>query len=308
MNDNSLESQNERKTNLAVQRRLEFIDFRLAWYGRFNRKDVAETFGLSPQQASADIATYRKLAPNNVDYNDATKAFIRQPGFKPVFVGRHADRYLLQILGIKTNLIDKDITWFEELPDSEIVVLERRPTDFRHLQKVLDAIDQELELHLSYNSISSGKQTTRCICPHAIFSSDGRWYVRAWSRDRNDFRDFNINRMGEIAIGGKSPVGKEDDFEWNLTADLLLQVNPNLDFAQREALEHEYNMQDGLLSKTIRLSLVFYIVNNLNLDLDLNQIKPEKQQLVLTNLKDVEAKRSLAREMSQSALKKRVHS
>lgn len=45
----------------GVQRRLEFIDFRLFWDGRFNRRDLAETFGISAQQASSDIAQYTAL-------------------------------------------------------------------------------------------------------------------------------------------------------------------------------------------------------------------------------------------------------
>jgi hypothetical protein len=306
MNDNNIELQPERKRNLAVERRLEFIDFRLAWYGRFNRKDVVDIFGLSPQQASADIASYSSLAPENLEYDTAAKSFVRKASFQPLLVGHHADRYLLQILGIRTGLIDQDITWFETLPDSEIVALERRPTDFGHLQKVLEAIEKGLELEIDYSSINSGLAKTRCISPHAIFSSDGKWYVRAWSRDRNDFRDFNLNRIGEIALGHKSPVRKEDDFEWNLGVDLHLQANPLLGEDQRSALETEYNMSNGILIKPMRLSLAFYLINSLNLDLDSTQIKPNKQQLILTNLKDVESKRTIAREMSLSALRQRV--
>ena len=50
----------------GVRRRLEFIDFRLFWDGRFNRSDLSATFGISPQQASGDIAQYEKIAPANL--------------------------------------------------------------------------------------------------------------------------------------------------------------------------------------------------------------------------------------------------
>ena len=58
----------------GVHRRLEFIDFRLFWDGRLNRSDMAETFGISAQQASADIAQYERIAPQNLVYDRAERA------------------------------------------------------------------------------------------------------------------------------------------------------------------------------------------------------------------------------------------
>ena len=76
----------------GVRRRLEFIDFRLFWDGRFNRSDLADTFGISPQQASADIAQYEKLAGRNLHYDRAEKAYIRTEAFSPAFIGETIER------------------------------------------------------------------------------------------------------------------------------------------------------------------------------------------------------------------------
>src|SRR6476619_1347476 len=87
----------------GVRRRLEFIDFRLFWDGRFNRSDIAETFGISAQQASADIAHYEKLAPDNLRYDRVEKAYKRTDLFAPAFIGETVDRYLLQLVAIENR-------------------------------------------------------------------------------------------------------------------------------------------------------------------------------------------------------------
>ena len=42
----------------GVAQRLEFIEFRLSWEGHVNRSDLMEQFGLSVNQAFADLNRY----------------------------------------------------------------------------------------------------------------------------------------------------------------------------------------------------------------------------------------------------------
>src|SRR5688572_6394184 len=97
----------------GVQRRLEFIDFRLFWDGRFNRRDLVETFGISAQQASADIAQYEAMAQANLAYDKAEKAYKRTVRFSPAFVGEAIERYLLQLVAIDNRWMRQEDTWFE---------------------------------------------------------------------------------------------------------------------------------------------------------------------------------------------------
>ena len=55
----------ENRTDLrwGVERRLEFIEFRLFWEGYVNRGDLIDVFGISVQQASTDLNRYLGLAP-----------------------------------------------------------------------------------------------------------------------------------------------------------------------------------------------------------------------------------------------------
>ena len=304
MTDEFFDTKPSEPLKLGVQRRLEFIDFRLMWFGKFNRKDVSEVFQLSPQQASADIAAYERRAPNNLRYDNAIKAYVRGESFSPIFIGDLSDRYLLQLVGIRSGWIRQEDTWFETLPSSEVVALRKRPTDCHHLQTVLDAIRDKVELEVEYRSINSAESAKRWIAPHALAYCAGRWHLRAWSRERGDFRDFNLNRVIEIGERRSATVDPSLDYEWNTFIDLVLGPNPKLDAATQRAVEAEYDMTDGHIVETLRASLVFYLMAEHNLDVDEGKLEPRKQQLVLLNRPEVEMARSVARRMSADALRR----
>lgn len=65
--------------------RLRFIDFLLARFGRVNRGDITEYFGLSIQQASLDLKAYEDLAPGNLMYDRTHKTYRPSATFKRVF-------------------------------------------------------------------------------------------------------------------------------------------------------------------------------------------------------------------------------
>jgi hypothetical protein len=188
----------------GVRRRLEFIDFRLFWDGRFNRSDLANTFGISAQQASADIAQYEKFAPQNLGYDRAEKAYTRADAFSPIFIGETIERYLLQLVAIENHWMRPEDTWFDTIPPVEVLTLGRRSTDPTVLLRVLDAIRRNSEIDIDYASLTGSIQPARTITPHALSHSAGRWYVRAWSRDHNDFRDYNLNRI--LSVSARRPA------------------------------------------------------------------------------------------------------
>ncbi|MBC8270346.1 MAG: WYL domain-containing protein, partial [Rhodospirillaceae bacterium] len=61
----------EKKKDLrwVVERRLEFIEFRLFWEGHVNRSDLIDAFGISVNQASTDLNRYLGLAAENMVYD-----------------------------------------------------------------------------------------------------------------------------------------------------------------------------------------------------------------------------------------------
>jgi len=288
----------------GVRRRLEFIDFRLFWDGRFNRSDLAGTFGISAQQASADIGQYEKIAPLNLRYDRTEKAYRRADTFAPKFIGQTIDRYLLQLIAIENRWMRPEDTWFDAIPPVEVLTLGRRPTNPTVLLRVLDAIRSHLEIDVEYSSLTGSAQPSRAIAPHALSHSAGRWYVRSWSREHNDFRDYNLNRIGTVKGERPASVDPQLDFEWVHKINLIIVPNAALSAERQAAVAAEHAMTDGRLIRPCRLSLSFYLMSEYNLDVESGVLKPEKQQIVLQNRDEVTQARALARQMSIEALER----
>lgn len=286
----------------GVLRRLEFIDFRLFWDGRFNRSDLANTFGISPQQASADIGQYEKIAPENLAYDRTEKAYTRASRFKPAFIGATVERYLLQLVAIENRWMRTEDTWFDTIPPVEVVDIRRRPTDSSVLLRVLDAIRQEQEIDIEYSSLTGSDRQSRTIAPHAMAHSAGRWYVRSWSKEHGDFRDYNLNRIGSVHGARISDVDAALDFEWVHKINLVIVPNPELVVEKQAAVAVEHAMKDGKLVLPCRLSLSFYLMSQYNLDVVPGALTPEKQQIILQNRDEVVQARAAARQMSIEAL------
>ena len=297
-----MEQGSEQRLRWGVRRRLEFIDFRLFWDGRFNRRDMSETFGISAQQASVDIRQYEKVAPNNLAYDRATKAYKRTEHFAPAFIGQTIDRYLLQLVAIENQWMRTEDTWFDNIPPLDVVTLGSRPTDPAVLLSVLDAVHNRLEIDIEYASLSGAMDPSRTIAPHALAHGSGRWHIRSWSRDHNNFRDYNLNRIRVVTDSRPSAIDPALDFEWVHEINLVIVPNPKLSKKQQGAVAAEYGMTDGRLVRPCRLSLSFYLMTMYNFDVKPGLLNPEKQQLILQNRDEVVQARDSARQMSVEAL------
>ena len=100
----------------GVESRLEFIEFRLFWEGHVNRSDIVETFGVSTNQASADLNRYLGLAETNMVYDKSARTYVRSSSFKPIFHKPDAERYLTQIRSIADGIITSDDAWIGSVP------------------------------------------------------------------------------------------------------------------------------------------------------------------------------------------------
>lgn len=286
----------------GVRRRLEFIDFRLYWDGHLNRRDLIVRFGISAQQASTDIDRYMSIAPANMTYDRTAKTFVRGVGYDPVFVAGFADRFLLQLQGLQLGWIDKEQTWFDDMPPAEVVRLRHRALDDAILRPVLDGIRERRVLRVDYSPMSGKPMGPRTIAPHALAFSDGRWHVRCWNAEHGDFRDFTLNRMSSVKDMSPSVIDPQHDFEWQLMGDMILVPNPQLSEVERRSVMREYDFSGDSLIWPTRLALVFYVKAQHNLDLDWPSVKPTKQHLVLVNGSELDDRVRAARTMSAVAL------
>lgn len=266
----------------GTARRLEFIEFRLIWQGRVNRSDIAEVFGITLQQASADLGLYEESVPGNLVYDRNAKTFLPGPNFAPRFLRQYADRPLLQLAAIENGWIEKDETWFDELPPAGVIPMPPRRVRADLMRLLLEAIRTGSAVQVEYHGVSDREPTARRIAPHAIAYDGVRWHARAWCALHNDFRDFVLSRIDAVEAAGPSPVDQSLDREWHELIELEIAPNPELSASARRAIVREYQMsRSARLRLSMRAALVFYFIQQHNMDLD--HLPPKRRQLVLLN-------------------------
>jgi hypothetical protein len=252
----------------SQERRLEFIEFRLLWEGKFNRGELVEFFGTSIQQASLDLARYMELAPGNLEYDRSEKVYKARTRFKAVFTQPDARTYLTQLAGFAEGRTPIPLSFIGWRPPYDVVRHPTRSIRPEILMRVIWAIRDHEDLELSYQSMRRPLATRRWISPHAIAFDGARWHVRAFCHENHYFKDFVFARIQQIRESRKSSIDPRSDLRWHSLATVTLRPRSGLTAGQRVAVEAEFGMRDGTLEVTVREALVFYFVRQLRLDSD----------------------------------------
>jgi WYL domain len=264
------------------ERRIEFIDFRLQWDGRVNRSDLIEFFRISVPQASLDFARYLELAPQNIEYDRSEKAYLATPQFRPLVATGEAQGYLNQLLGVSSQVLEREASFLGWTPPLGAVSFPGRKIEASVLRSVLAAIRRKRMLQVEYQSMNRPNSTVRRISPHAVGFDGFRWHVRAYCHEHHDFRDFVFARILTVASDEESTADPLNDAAWINMVDVVLAPHPELEEGQRRAIELDYGMQDGRVSFQTRQALLFYVLRRLGLDRPA-QGTPQSQQIVLVN-------------------------
>lgn len=270
----------------SQERRLQFIDFRLQWERRINRRDLMEFFKISVPQASADISTYAKLAPHNLSYDTSSRTYLATPGFAPIFDTTGPRQYLSQLLALERQVLPHEHAFISQRPAVASVPLPSRTIDSDTLVLVLQAIAGRARLLVRYQSIARDEEQRRFISPHAFGYDGTRWHVRAYCHLREGFRDFVVGRILEAGPLAAPMVDPSDDFDWHTSIELVLTPDPSLSEKQRRGVEIDYGMKAGKASLMCRRAMLFYTLRSLNFE---SNGKPRKgeRQLVIANLDDI---------------------
>lgn len=242
----------------SVRRRFEFIDFQLQWAGSIGRKALQEQFEISPQQATNDLTTYLDIAPRNMSYDPRRRSYVVSSKFKPKFSSGESSGFFLHLEMFHQGYRTKEEIWPTHLPEFDAVAIASRKVDPKILRSVLDAIDAEACLEVRYVSLSSDSETIRTLCPHAIASDGHRWHMRAYDVEKDRFSDFVLSRIEAAIVSQEECPDPRPDALWQQIAALKLQADPTLTARQREQIEIEYSMVDGVLELPVRKAMLFY--------------------------------------------------
>jgi hypothetical protein len=267
----------------GVAQRLDFIEFRLFWEGRVNRSDLMEQFGLSVNQASADLNRYIGFAPDNMVYDKSARTYVRGPVFAAKFLKPDASRYLAQLRSLADGILDSDDTWIAELPSYDAAPTPARGVNPITLRSVVGAIRRSEAIEVKYQSLSRPEPSWRWIAPHAIGFDGFRWHTRAFCKTDEVFKDFLLSRIIETRGVSASEVTDVADADWQEHVTLEIGPHPGLSENQKKVIALDYGMRDGTAKIKVRRALLYYALNRLGLDTDPAARRPQDQQIVLLN-------------------------
>lgn len=267
--------------NWGVERRLEFIEFRLFWEGHVNRGDLIDTFGISVNQSSTDLNRYLSLAPENMEYDKSAKTYVRKSGFEAQFLKPDASRYLSQLRSIGEGIIDASDSWIGALPEFDSAPTPARGVYEVTLRTVVAAIRRKEAVEVKYQSLSQPEPRWRWIAPHAIGFDGFRWHARAYCLTDEVFKDFLLSRILEARGSKVSGISRTDDAEWNEEVALEIGPHPDLSDSQQKVIALDYGMRGGKAKIKVRKALLYYALRRLGLDTDPAARRPQDQQIVL---------------------------
>lgn len=267
----------------GVERRLEFIEFRLFWEGHVNRGDLMDAFGVSVNQASTDLNRYIGMAPDNMFYDKSARTYIRGSKFDPLFLKPDASRYLSQLRSVADGILDRADAWIGQFPSYDAAPTPVRGVSAKTLRSVVAAIRRSEAIEVKYQSLSQPEPRWRWIAPHAIGFDGFRWHTRAFCLTDQSFKDFLLSRIIETRGTKPSEISAEGDADWNEQVTLEIGPHPELSETQQKVIALDYGMRGGRAKIPVRKALLYYALKRLGLDTDPTARRPMDQQIILLN-------------------------
>ena len=245
----------------AQRERLAYIDFRLYFFGEIGRPDLASRFGVAPAGATRDIALYREIAPQNIEFDGSSKVYRIGQQFLPIF--EHAPQRVLSSLALGFG---EGVSGGSQplLPCESPTALSNPKMDV--LAPICRAIHARRPVAIRYHSMSSG-ESERVIVPCALVDTGLRWHVRAFDRKSCEFRDFVVTRIEAPTLLDEEPQSNErpdNDIQWTRIVELDFVPHPRL--SRPEIIRMDYGMKDGLIRMRVRAAVAGYMLLRWSVD------------------------------------------
>ena len=266
---------------------MEFIEFRLFWEGKINRRDLIEKFGVSMPQSSADLSQYQDIVPKNLHYDMRAKHYYPAKDFKLKFLNPDSDLYLANLQSMSSGIMTAEESWLASIPAYDVLPQPRRGIDPKRLRRVVAAIREGVALQVQYQSMNAPEAEWRWITPHALGFDGYRWHARAFCHRSETFKDFVMARILGVRGTRKHDLDLAKDREWRENVEVRIGPHPGLTDNQRHAIELDYGMENGQMVLQVRRAFLFYFLKRLGLDIDPASREPRDQQIVLLNRKEV---------------------
>ena len=273
MDRRSLEDMNQ-----AQCERLAFIEFRLWFLGDVRRPDLIDRFGIAPAVATRDLAAYREVAPENMDFDGRRKVYVPTLKFKPIFP-HEPNRVLSALSRGFGEGIGKASCGFLlcEFP------LRLNEPQLWVLATITRAIHQKRAVRLTYHSLNTGS-SKREVVPFALVDSGLRWHARVYDRKSLEFRDLVITRMEKPVLIEDDEIANHEradqDIQWSRI--VALELVPHPAQPRPEIVARDFGMKNGRLVLNVRAAIAGYVLQQWSVDCSSDHhLEPSRYRLWL---------------------------
>jgi predicted DNA-binding transcriptional regulator YafY len=264
----------------SVEQRVAFAARRLYWDGSINRDDLMRRFGVSANQATADLARLKEAYPDGFAYDTVARRYRARPGFNP----HQADpsSLLRDLRLIAEGHLDAQDSVLAAVPTLAIAEVPERSVDGAVLRSILAAIRDRQAVGARYVSFQRPGERQRVLSPHALVFDGFRWHVRAHDAGDDTFKDFVIARLSHVMTAGAWRRLPAEDAAWNRMMTLEIAPHPGLDPHQRRVVARDFGMgpKQRLLLK-VREAVLFYVRRRFGLTDGHENRTAQEQHIVL---------------------------
>ena len=259
--------------------RLFYIEVKAFFCGDLTRADIERRFGVKPAASSRDLSTYRRLAPNNLNYDAGQRKYATTDSFSPLFE-HSAERVLTWLKAGFGDSMDQKLKRTVPCESASNLV----NPDIETLACLTRAIAGRRQVKVNYLSLTSGA-STKILCPLALADTGLRWHLRAYDRERGRFADFALTRIVK-AKSTDQPIPAEEqiesDVQWARIVHIELVPHPGI--AHPKAIESDFRMTNGVLALDMRAPLVGYALRRWSVDCSTKHtLDPKEHHLWLKN-------------------------
>lgn len=257
--------------------RLEQVTRLLIWEGRLSRAQLMERFGLSGTRASEWLKEFRDARPDWSEWDTKLRSLVTT---------RAAYRAIEKNEATAVSFMGFTEPDVMPLDGNSTLVL---PWNFSRMSpyvfsRLRLAIKDGVRVTFSYASMTRPVVHFRVIEPHSIVRAGRRWHVRGYCTERQDFRDFVLGRMSDVALKDE-PCEHHvaDDAKWNRSVKVRIVAHPSLSAEQAQVVRREFFAGTAARTTTCRGPLVPYFIQEIRAATDMERQLPPDYQLALDN-------------------------
>lgn len=231
----------------AQRERFRFIESSLLWEGTLQRQRVSNAFGISLNHVTKVLREYATAHPDSLVYDQRRQSYISGRRFKPHYASRDPAEYL----GLQLAYAESGSSVVAPLlGGGEIVPVEAVPSpplgiEEAVLRQVIRAIVQGKGVDVLYHSTRATRPSRRTLWPHALVHTGVRWHTRAFDGEREEFRNFALQRSEDPKpVAKSSPLSPKEDAGWVESLSLKIIPNPELNPHQQRLVARDFGMTD----------------------------------------------------------------